>query len=106
MKISDINYNELSPMMKQYVDIKKNYQDEFLFYRVGDFYELFFEDALKVVRELDLTLTGKNGGLKERIPMAGVPHHAGDDEPEELQVWLFVIKLKILKILKEWLKEK
>ena len=76
MKISDVNYNELSPMMKQYIDIKKNYKDEFLFYRVGDFYELFFEDALKVVRELGLTLTGKNGGLKERIPMAGIPHHS------------------------------
>ncbi|MDD2409780.1 MAG: DNA mismatch repair protein MutS, partial [Bacilli bacterium] len=84
MKISDINYNELSPMMKQYVDIKNNYQDEFLFYRVGDFYELFFEDALKVVRELDLTLTGKNGGLKERIPMAGVPHHAVKNYVEKL----------------------
>ena len=84
MKISDINYNELSPMMKQYVDIKNNYKDEFLFYRVGDFYELFFEDALKVVRELDLTLTGKNGGLKERIPMAGVPHHAVKSYVEKL----------------------
>ena len=84
MKISDINYNELSPMMKQYVDIKNNYQDEFLFYRVGDFYELFFEDALKVVKELDLTLTGKNGGLKERIPMAGVPHHAVRNYVEKL----------------------
>lgn len=76
MKTSDIDYKELSPMMKQYIDIKKNYEEEFLFYRVGDFYELFFEDALKASRELGITLTGKNGGLKERIPMAGVPHHS------------------------------
>lgn len=84
MKINDIDYNELSPMMKQYVDIKNKYQDEFLFYRVGDFYELFFEDALKAVRELDLTLTGKSGGLKERIPMAGVPHHSVKSYVEKL----------------------
>lgn len=84
MKINDIDYNELSPMMKQYVDIKNKYQDEFLFYRVGDFYELFFEDALKAVRELDLTLTGKSGGLKERIPMAGVPYHSVKSYVEKL----------------------
>ncbi|NLL02318.1 MAG: DNA mismatch repair protein MutS, partial [Mollicutes bacterium] len=76
MKRSEVNYNDLSPMMQQYLDIKKNYEDEFLFYRVGDFYELFFEDAINASRELELTLTGKNAGLKERIPMAGVPHHA------------------------------
>ena len=76
MKISDVNYNDLSPMMKQYVDIKKNYQDVLLFYRVGDFYELFFEDGLVASHELELTLTGKNAGLKERVPMCGVPFHA------------------------------
>lgn len=76
MKLNDVNYDELSPMMKQYYDIKKNYSDEFLFYRVGDFYELFFEDATKAARELELTLTGKSAGLKDKIPMAGVPHHS------------------------------
>lgn len=72
----DINYEDLSPMMRQYYDIKKNYPDILLFYRLGDFYELFFEDAEIVSRELGLTLTGKNAGLKERIPMCGVPHHS------------------------------
>ena len=76
MKRKDVDYNELSPMMKQYMDIKKNYEDILLFYRVGDFYEMFFEDASLASRELELTLTGKNAGLKERVPMTGVPHHA------------------------------
>ena len=76
MKRSDVNYDELSPMMKQYMDIKKNYEDVLLFYRVGDFYELFFEDGITASHELELTLTGKNAGLKERVPMCGVPYHA------------------------------
>ena len=76
MKRSDVDYNELSPMMKQYMDIKKDHEDELLFYRIGDFYELFFEDALEASHALELTLTGKNAGLKERVPMCGVPHHA------------------------------
>lgn len=76
MKISDVNYNDLSPMMKQYVDTKNNYMDELLFYRLGDFYELFFEDAEVASHALGLTLTGKNAGLKERVPMCGVPHHS------------------------------
>lgn len=76
MKSSEVNYNKLSPMMKQYMDIKKNYKEVFLFYRVGDFYELFFEDAINASRELDITLTGKSAGLEERVPMAGVPHHS------------------------------
>ena len=76
MKRKEVNYNELSPMMKQYMDIKKNYEDVLLFYRIGDFYELFFEDGEIASHELELTLTGKNAGLKERVPMCGVPHHA------------------------------
>ena len=84
MKISDINYNDLSPMMKQYVDIKKDYSDVLLFYRLGDFYELFFEDAEVASRELELTLTGKNAGLKERVPMCGVPHHSAKSYIEKL----------------------
>ena len=63
-------------MMKQYLDIKKEYENELLFYRVGDFYELFFEDGETASRELELTLTGKNAGLEERIPMCGVPFHS------------------------------
>ena len=66
----------LSPMMVQYMETKKQYQDCILFYRLGDFYEMFFEDALTVSKELELTLTGKECGLEERAPMCGVPYHA------------------------------
>ena len=76
MKMSEVNYEDLSPMMKQYYDIKKNYEGILLFYRLGDFYEMFFDDALIGSRELGLTLTGKNAGLSERIPMCGAPHHS------------------------------
>ena len=76
MKRNEVNYEELSPMMKQYMDIKKDYEEELLFYRIGDFYELFFEDGLTASRELELTLTGKNAGLEERVPMCGVPFHS------------------------------
>ena len=76
MKRSEVDYNKLSPMMKQYMDIKNEYESELLFYRVGDFYELFFEDGELVSRELELTLTGKNAGLEERVPMCGVPFHS------------------------------
>ncbi|SEP88854.1 DNA mismatch repair protein MutS [Lachnospiraceae bacterium RM5] len=69
---------QLSPMMRQYVETKKKYNDCILFYRLGDFYEMFFEDATLVSRELELTLTGKECGLEERAPMCGVPHHAAD----------------------------
>lgn len=76
MKLSEVNINELSPMMQQYVEIKKEYPEELLFFRLGDFYELFFEDGITASRELELTLTGKNAGLKERVPMCGVPFHS------------------------------
>ena len=66
----------LSPMMAQYVETKKQYSDCILFYRLGDFYEMFFEDALTASKELEITLTGKECGLEERAPMCGVPHHA------------------------------
>lgn len=68
----------LSPMMQQYMKIKDEYQDCVLFFRLGDFYEMFFEDAQRVSRELELTLTGKNCGLEERAPMCGVPFHSAD----------------------------
>ena len=76
MKISDVDQTKLSPMMKQYVEIKNNYKDELLFFRLGDFYELFFEDAILASRELELTLTSKTAGLPEKIPMCGVPFHS------------------------------
>lgn len=68
--------NVLTPMMQQYMEFKNKYPEELLFYRMGDFYEMFFEDAKTASRELGLTLTGRDGGLEERIPMCGVPHHA------------------------------
>ena len=69
---------ELTPMMQQYVETKEQYSDCILFYRLGDFYEMFFDDAITASRELEITLTGKNCGLEERAPMCGVPYHAVD----------------------------
>ena len=65
-----------TPMMQQYLEVKKNYQDTLVFYRLGDFYEMFFEDAKTASFELDLILTGRSAGVEERVPMCGVPHHA------------------------------
>ena len=67
---------DLSPMMKQYLEIKQQHKDEILFYRIGDFYEMFYDDAITASRELDLTLTGQQCGQKERAPMCGVPLHS------------------------------
>ena len=69
---------ELSPMMQHYLDTKEKYKDCILFYRLGDFYEMFYDDAITASRELELTLTGKQCGLEERAPMCGVPYHAVD----------------------------
>ncbi len=68
--------SELSPMMQKYVETKEKYSDCILFYRLGDFYEMFFDDAVTASKELELTLTGKNCGQEERAPMCGVPYHA------------------------------
>ena len=76
MNRSDVDREKISPMMRQYLDIKEKYNDTIIFYRLGDFYEMFFEDAITASRELELTLTGRNAGLEERVPMCGVPHHA------------------------------
>lgn len=65
-----------TPMMQQYLKVKEGYKDTLLFYRIGDFYEMFFDDAKIASRELDLVLTGKNAGVSEKVPMCGVPHHA------------------------------
>ena len=70
--------NDLTPMMKQYMQTKEEYKDCILFYRLGDFYEMFFDDALTASKELEITLTGKNCGLEERAPMCGIPYHAVD----------------------------
>ncbi len=76
MKREEVDRTKLSPGMKQYMEIKDEHPDELLFYRLGDFYELFFEDGILCSRELELTLTGKNAGLEERVPMCGVPFHS------------------------------
>ena len=76
MKRNEVDRTKLSPMMKQYMEIKDQYKEELLFFRLGDFYELFFEDGEIASRELELTLTGKSAGLDEKVPMCGVPYHA------------------------------
>lgn len=76
MKMSEVDLNKITPMMRQYIDIKNKNKDIIIFFRLGDFYEIFFEDAVTVSRELELTLTGRSAGLEEKVPMCGVPHHA------------------------------
>lgn len=76
MKMNEVDKTKLSPMMLQYIDMKEKYMDVILFFRLGDFYEMFFEDALIASRELELTLTGKSAGLEDRIPMCGIPYHS------------------------------
>ena len=76
MKRNEVDRNKLAPMMSKYMEIKDNYEDTIIFFRLGDFYEMFFEDAEVVSRELSLTLTGRQAGLPERVPMCGVPYHS------------------------------
>ena len=76
MTIKDVDRTKLSPMMSQYIEVKEANLDTIIFFRVGDFYEMFFEDAILAARLLELTLTGKSAGLEDRVPMCGVPHHA------------------------------
>ena len=84
MKRSEVQREKLSPMMQQYMDIKDKYEDSIIFFRLGDFYEMFFEDAIIASRVLELTLTGKQAGLEERVPMCGIPHHAYASYADEL----------------------
>lgn len=76
MKMNEVDKTKLSPMMLQYIEMKEKNMDVILFFRLGDFYEMFFEDALIASRELELTLTGKSAGLEDRIPMCGIPYHS------------------------------
>lgn len=78
MKLSEVDRSKLAPMMRHYAEIKDQYKDVIIFYRLGDFYEMFFEDAITVSHELELTLTGRQAGLPEKVPMCGVPHHSAD----------------------------
>ena len=74
-----VDKEKCSPMMQKYLETKEQYKDCILFYRLGDFYEMFFDDAILVSRELEITLTGKDCGLEERAPMAGIPYHAAEN---------------------------
>lgn len=76
MKLADVNISKISPMMRQYIEIKNTLKNHILFFRLGDFYEMFFDDAIIAAKELELTLTGRDCGLEERAPMCGVPFHA------------------------------
>lgn len=84
MTREEVDRSKVTPMMRQYLEIKDANPDVLLFFRLGDFYEMFFEDALQASRELELTLTGKNAGLDEKIPMCGIPHHASNLYIEKL----------------------
>lgn len=84
MKRKEVDKEQLSPMMQQYMEIKDNYEDSIIFFRLGDFYEMFFEDAITAAHVLELTLTGKQAGLSERVPMCGIPHHAYANYVDEL----------------------
>jgi len=78
MKRNEVDRSKLSPMMRHYVELKDKYEDTIILYILGDFYEMFFEDAEVVAHALELTLTGKSAGLDERVPMCGIPHHASE----------------------------
>ena len=76
--MSEKDTPKLSPMMQQYMTIKEKHKGHILFFRLGDFYEMFFEDAKLASKELELTLTGRDCGMSERAPMCGVPHHSAE----------------------------
>ena len=84
MTINEVDKNKITPMMRQYLEIKEANSDNILFFRLGDFYEMFFEDALLASHELELTLTGKSCGLDEKVPMCGVPFHSAEIYIEKL----------------------
>ena len=76
--------NKYTPMMQHYLQMKKENPDAIIFYRLGDFYEMFFDDAKTASLELDLVLTGRNAGVEEKVPMCGVPHHAANSYIQRL----------------------
>lgn len=84
MNLKDVDKSEFTPMMQQYIECKENYPDVIVFFRIGDFYEMFFEDAYIASRELEIALTGKDAGYKERVPMCGIPFHAYSGYAEKL----------------------
>ena len=84
MRMCEVDRKKITPMMRQYLEIKDQHPDLIILFRLGDFYEVFFEDAETVSRDLELTLTGRSAGLSEKIPMCGVPHHAVNIYVEKL----------------------
>lgn len=84
MNLKDVDKSEFTPMMQQYIECKENYPDAIVFFRIGDFYEMFFEDAYIASRELEIALTGKDAGYKERVPMCGIPFHTYSGYAEKL----------------------
>ena len=84
MNLKDVDKSEFTPMMQQYIECKENYPDAIVFFRIGDFYEMFFEDAYIASRELEIALTGKDAGYKERVPMCVIPFHAYSGYAEKL----------------------
>ena len=84
MERKDVDLNKVTPMMRQYLEIKNANEDLIIFFRLGDFYEMFFDDAILLSHELELTLTGKSAGLDERIPMCGIPHHSASGYIDKL----------------------
>ena len=84
MKLKDVDKSVFTPMMQQYIECKENYMDAIVFFRLGDFYEMFFEDAEIASRELEIALTGKDAGYTERVPMCGIPFHAYAQYVEKL----------------------
>ena len=84
MERKDVDLNKVTPMMRQYLEIKNANEDLIIFFRLGDFYEMFFDDAILLSHELELTLTGKSAGLEERIPMCGIPYHAASGYIDKL----------------------
>ena len=84
MERKDVDINKVTPMMRQYLEIKNSNEDLIIFFRLGDFYEMFFDDAVKISHELELTLTGKSAGLDERIPMCGIPYHSASSYIDRL----------------------
>ncbi len=82
--MDNIDKSQYTPMMRQYLTIKEDYNDAIVFFRLGDFYEMFFTDAFLASRELEIQLTGRDAGTKEKVPMCGVPHHAADSYIERL----------------------
>ena len=80
----NIDKMQYTPMMRQYLTIKENYKDTIIFFRLGDFYEMFFNDAIIASKELEIVLTGRDAGTKERVPMCGVPFHSASQYIDKL----------------------